>query len=142
MTDKHNLDGHAGERSGIMSKKRIAIIKFLIVIVPLLLSMKFYTGPGEEWIRHYFGAVVFIILASLLIQLVFQSLRIKRILFSVFLLASALELLQHFFPALFSALNNGLFNQSLLGTHFSLHKIPYYGVGAFIGYYILKSCDK
>ncbi|MEE4313780.1 MAG: DUF2809 domain-containing protein [Desulfofustis sp.] len=121
-------------------KSRITLLKFLIICLPLWLSAKFYTGPYHEQVGLYLAGIFYLICWALLIQIVLPRLRETPLLIALFLVFCAVELLAWQAPELLQGVSVTLDNRIVIGAHYSLNKIPYYGVGAFICYFILKAC--
>ncbi len=141
MAEKNSVQENAG-RFESFSKSRVTLLKFFIIIAPLWVSVKLYQGPYQNLMQNYFSCILYIIFWGLVIQMVFPGLREKPLLAAVFLITCAIELLHWQNPGLFSSFDVVVFDRTLLGANYSLHKIPYYGVGAFISYFILKACRK
>ncbi len=121
-------------------KSRITLLKFLIICLPLWLSAKFYAGPYHEQVGLYLAGIFYLICWALLIQIVLPRLRETPLLIALFLVFCAVELLAWQAPELLQGFSVTLDNRTVIGAHYSLNKIPYYGVGAFICYFILKAC--
>ncbi len=133
-TQKHST------QAGDEPKNRWALVKFLAIILPLWLSAKFFNGPYMEFIRGYFAAAILIILLALLLQLIYPKQKAKTVLMAFFLLLTLLETTYYFLPGLFSNLSFSIGGVKLIGGAYSINMIPYYGVGGFIGYFILRAC--
>lgn len=129
----------AGNREVPLKKRRI-LLQFLVICLPLWLSFKFYNGPYSEQVGNYLAGVLFVIIWALVIQLIKPTLREAPLLIILFLVFSALELLFWQYPGLVENFSITMGGQTLIGDIFSLNRIPYYGVGAFIGYFVLKAC--
>lgn len=122
------------------TKRRFALIKFLIIVLPLWLSAKMFRGPYMEFIRNYFSAIVLIILLALIVQLIAPRKTAKPVLVLLFIFLSAIEISYLYAPGIFSGLSFSINTAPIIGGSFSINMIPYYGVGAFIGYFILQAC--
>ena len=121
-------------------KRRRILLQFLVICLPLWLSFKFYNGPYSDQVGNYLAGVLFLIVWALVIQLILPTLRETPLLIVLFLVFSAIELLVWQNPGLVENFSITLAGQTLIGDSFSVNRIPYYGVGAFIGYFILKAC--
>ncbi|MBE0583637.1 MAG: DUF2809 domain-containing protein [Desulfofustis sp.] len=121
-------------------KNRLTLLKFLIICLPLWLSAKFYGGPFHEQVGNFLAGIFFLICWALVIQIILPRLRETPLLIALFLLFCTIELLAWQSPELLQGITLTLDNRTVIGDHYSLNKIPYYGVGAFIGYFILKAC--
>ncbi len=127
------------QKSVSFTKNRRVLLQFLIICLPLWLSIKIYNGPYSDIVR-YLAGVLFIIIWALIIQLVVPRLREAPLLIVLFLLFSAVELICWQYPELFANIKYSMAGQPVIGDAFSINKIPYYGVGAFVGYFVLKAC--
>ena len=127
-------------RQQVPTKKRRILLQFLVICLPLWLSFKFYNGPYSEQVGNYLAGVLFLIVWALVIQLILPTLRETPLLIALFLVFSAIELLCWQYPGLVENFSISLAGQPLIGDNFSVNRIPYYGVGAFIGYFVLKAC--
>lgn len=121
-------------------KRRRILLQFLVICAPLWLSFKLYNGPYSDQVSNYLAGVLFLIIWALVIQLIWPTLKEVPLLIVLFLVFSALELLIWQNPGLVENLSITLYGSSLIGDSFSVNRIPYYGVGAFIGYFVLKAC--
>ena len=139
MVQKENAGQHHGQ-SGSYLKSYTALLKFLFICLPLWLSFKFYAGPYHEFVRNYLACVVYILVWSLVIQIILPKAQERLLLISLFALFSVIELTAWQAPSLFDGISLTVWNHQIIGGHYSLHKIPYYGVGAFIGFFILRAC--
>jgi len=139
MAEKNSVQ-EGGGSSGRLMKSRITLLKFFIIIAPLWVSVKFYAGPYQHLMQNYFSCILYVMFWGIVIQMVFPKLREKPLLAAVFLITCAIELLHWQNPGVFSAFDVDVFDKTLIGANYSLHKIPYYGVGAFVGYFVLKAC--
>lgn len=121
------------------TKSRRVLLQFLVICLPLWLSIKIYDGPYSDIVR-YLAGVLFIIICALIIQLILPTLREPPLLILLFLVFSAVELVCWQNPELFENIRYSIAGQPIIGDAFSINKIPYYGVGAFVGYFVLKAC--
>ena len=127
-------------RQEVPIKRRRILLQFLVICLPLWLSFKFYSGPYSDQVGNYLAGGLFLIIWALVIQLIVPTLRETPLLIILFLVFSAMELLFWQNPGLVQNFSITLADQTLFGDNFSVHRIPYYGVGAFIGYFVLKAC--
>jgi len=128
------------QQSSVHLKSRFAVLKFLVICLPFWVSVKFYDGPHSDLVRNYLACILFLICCALIIQLVLPRLSEAPLLIGLFLFFCAVELANWRVPGLFDWVSVTLVEQKLIGGVYSLNKIPYFGVGAFIGYFILKAC--
>ena len=139
MTETKPVDRPA-KQSASYPKSRTALLKFLIVCLPFWISTKFYNGPNEELVRNYLAGILLVITWGVIVQLIRPNLNERVLLIAILLVFTAFELACWQVPGLFSQVSVTMFDRTIIGSPCSLHKIPYYGVGAFIGFFILKAC--
>lgn len=125
---------------GTETKNRYTLAKFLAIILPLWLSAKYFNGPYMDFITTYFAAIILIILLALIFQFIFPKQSAKTVLIGLFLYLTLTEITYYFLPGLFSNLSLAIGGVNLVGGSFSINMVPYYGVGGFIGYFILQAC--
>ena len=92
-----------------------------------------------DFIREYFSAVILPIFLALIVQLIAPKLAAKPVLVTLFVLLSLVEIIYHFMPSIFSGISLTFNSVTIVGSSYSIHMIPYYGVGAFIGYFVLQA---
>ena len=124
----------------IETKRRSTLIKFLIIVFPLWLSAKMFRGPYMDFIREYFSAIILPILLALIVQLIAPKRAATPVLVTIFILLSLLEIIYKFMPSIFTGITFTFNSVIVVGSSYSINMIPYYGVGAFIGYFILRAC--
>ena len=125
---------------GIETKRRSTLLKFLIIIFTFWLSAKMFRGPYMDFIREYFSAIILPILLALIVQLIAPKRAATPVLISLFVVLSLVEIIYYFIPSLFTGITFSFNSVTIVGSSYSIHMVPYYGVGAFIGYFILRSC--
>ena len=93
-----------------------------------------------DFIREYFSAIILPILLALIIQLIAPKRAATPVLVTIFILLSLIELSYKFMPSIFTGITLTFNSVTVVGSSYSINMIPYYGVGAFIGYFILRAC--
>ena len=121
-------------------KKRGSLLKFLLICVPLWLSFKFFNGPYAELVHDYLANITYIIVWALLVQLALPRLNERLLLIGLLVVMSVIELIIWQAPAVAEAITFNVGEYAILGGNYSYNTIPYYGVGAFIGFFILRAC--
>jgi hypothetical protein len=122
------------------TKRRSTLIKFLIIVFTFWLSAKMFRGPYMDFIREYFSAIILPILLALIVQLIAPKRAATPVLVGIFVLLSLVEITYKFMPSLFTGITFSFNSVTIIGSSYSINMIPYYGVGAFIGYFILRAC--
>lgn len=134
---------HSGQsvgQPGIYVKGHSALLKFLLICIPLWLSFKFYSGPYQEFVHFHLACIIYLIIWGLIIQMIFPQVQERLLLIVLFFFFCLIELAAWQLPFLFENISLTVRDHQIIGGNFSLHKIPYYGVGAFIGFFILRAC--
>ncbi len=126
----------------VADKNRATLLKFLIVLLPMWLSAKFYVGPYQEFVRSYLAAIIVIILLGAIFQAIFLTALEKNVLIALFVVLSGYQLFAMAFPSLVAGVAFRIADTTFLGGELSYNMIPYYGVGGFIGYFLLKGSRK
>lgn len=93
-----------------------------------------------DFVREYFSSIILPILLALIVQLIAPKRAATPVLVTLFVILSLIEIIYKFMPSLFTGITLSLNSVTVVGSNYSIHMIPYYGVGAFIGYFILRAC--
>jgi hypothetical protein len=109
---------------------RRACVTALLIVTPLGFATKSYPGPGSAWMQHYAGGVLYVMFWILVVLAVRPGLSPRRVAIAVFLVTSALEVLQLWHPAWLEALRAPFLGKALLGTTFAWWDFPHYALGA------------
>lgn len=125
-----------------IEKSRSAVLKILLVVLPMWLSAKYYNGPYMDFIRTYFTSIILMILMGLLLQLIFTKAPEKGIVLAIFIGLTFVQILYLLVPSLLTGIGFSVGSAHFLGGNYSINLIPYYGVGGFICFFILKQCRK
>ena len=118
-----------------MDKK--ILIYLLLILTPIWISIRFYSGPGAQWVTGSLSGIVFVLFWCLLLRLLLTGPKNFTLTTGVFLTFCGLEFLQLWNPSVLEAIRNTFLGQ-LLGLTFSWNAFPYYFLGAFIGQQILN----
>lgn len=127
---------------GLFSKQRLLIILLLIVIVPIGFFTKFYSGPAQDWISNSVGGLFYEIFWCLVLYFLFPKTRILLLAMIVFLTTCFLEFMQLWHPSFLEYLRSNFIGRTILGNAFNWMDFPYYIVGSFLGYVLLKFISK
>jgi hypothetical protein len=121
-----------------ISDRQLTIILFLIVI-PLGLLSKSYSGFGSEWVKDYSGDIIYEVFWCLFLFLLFpRKAWITQIAVGVFGVTCVLEFLQLWHPLWLESLRSSFLGRTLLGTTFSWWDFPHYAIGSAIGWLCLN----
>lgn len=119
-------------------KYRLFLALSLLAIVPLGLALKFYPGPGREWVNNSFGGVPYNIFWMLLLAFLVPKLSPKWNAWIVFVVICAVEFLQLWHPPFLEAIRATLMGRLVLGTFFTWSDFPYYAIGCLAGWWWLR----
>ncbi len=122
-----------------MTRPKIRLLGLLLILVPIGITMKFYQGPGAEWVSGYLIKIASVVFWCLVFRLVLERPGQETIAAMVFLLACGLEFLKLWDPFVVQILRNSPPGQILLGGDFSWNAFPYYFVGGVLGHQILNA---
>ncbi|MEH2162586.1 MAG: DUF2809 domain-containing protein [Nostoc sp.] len=121
----------------------IFIIISILIVVPMGLLSKFYTGPAHQWFNDYGGDILYEIFWCLFAFWFFRSrTAIIQIPIWVFVITCILELLQLWHPPLLNEIRATLIGKLLLGTTFVWWDFPHYALGCVLGWLWLRELQK
>ena len=130
--------------------KQTIILFSLFLIVPLGLLSKAYTGIGQEWIKDYFGDVLYEIFWCLFIfwfvrhskdAIELRNTTVKIALW-VFAITCAIEVSQLWFNLVPIAIRSTFIWRMLLGAGFDWWDFPHYALGSLIGGWMIYQIDR
>jgi Protein of unknown function (DUF2809) len=119
-------------------KYRLALLIGMVLIIPLGYSVRFATGLGLPLFQDIFGSVAYQVLLMFIAAFFFPRMNLVKIAIGVFLLSSAIELLQLWQPPFLQAIRATWTGRVLLGNTFLLADFPPYAIGCFLGWLCLK----
>jgi len=120
-------------------RDRLLLLISILIIVPLGLMMKFYRGPGQEWLNNTFGGVPYEIFWILLVVFIWPQVSAVWASVGVCLATCGLEFLQLWQPPFLQAIRATLIGRLVLGNTFQWSDFPYYFIGSFLGWVWLKA---
>jgi len=124
------------------SKKVKWTLISILIIVPLGIYSKFYSGQAARWVNDSLGGVLYVIFWCLLAFLFLSNTKPWKIAAVVFAVTCFLEFLQLWHPPLLEFLRSNFIGRTILGTSFTWSDFPYYLVGCGIGWLWMKSLQK
>ncbi|NIM59226.1 MAG: DUF2809 domain-containing protein [Candidatus Aminicenantes bacterium] len=113
-----------------------------LIIVPLGLYSKSYSGQAARWVNDSLGGVLYVIFWCLIAFLFLSNVKPWKIATAVFAVTCLLEFLQLWHPASLEILRNNFVGRTILGTTFTWLDFPYYLVGGGIGWLWIKLLQK
>jgi hypothetical protein len=114
----------------------------MIIIVPVGLYSKFYSGQAARWVNDSLGGVLYVIFWCLFAFLLLSNIKPWKIAVAVFAITCSLEFLQLWHPPFLEYFRSYFMGKILLGTTFTWSDFPYYLVGGGIGWLWLKFLQK
>jgi len=114
----------------------------ILIIVPLGLYSKFYSGQAENWVNNSLGGVLYVIFWCLFAFLFLSNTKPLKIAAVVFAVTCFLEFLQLWHPTFLEFLRSNFIGRTILGTSFTWSDFPYYLVGGGIGWFWMKYLQK
>ena len=115
------------------------IILSLLIIVPLGLLSKRYTGFGRSWVNDFSGDILYEIFWCLFIFLLIPSRKaMNQIPIWVFGITCTIEFLQLWHQPDLDSIRSTFLGKLLLGTTFSGWDFPHYLLGCIIGWLWLR----
>jgi hypothetical protein len=114
---------------------RPAIIKLslAIILVPIGLLTKAYSGIGVEFIHNHLGGVIYVIFWILLFSFLFPTYSPCKLTLWVFLVTCGIEFTQLINTSTLELLRRNFFFRALLGNTFNPFDFICYLVGALLG---------
>jgi hypothetical protein len=125
-----------------LSKNIFFAIVFLIVLVPLGLYTKVYSGFGHEFINNKLGGVFYEIFWCLIAYFGFTNVKAIKIISLIFLITCFLEFLQLADNRFLQIIRSNFIGRTIIGSSFSWTDFIYYAIGCLVAYYILKYLDR
>ena len=124
------------------SKKVRWTLISILIIAPLGIYSKFYSGQAARWVNDSLGGVLYVIFWCLFAFLFLSNIKPWKIAAVVFAVTCFLEFLQLWHPPLLEYLRSNFVGRTILGTTFTWSDFPYYLVGGGIGWLWMKSLQK
>lgn len=115
------------------------IILSLLLLIPLGLATKTYSGMGQQWINDYAGDILYEIFWCLFFFAIFyRKTAIDNIAILVFTCTCAIETAQLWSHPWLQTIRSSLLGRLLLGTTFSWWDFPHYLIGSVCGWLWLR----
>ncbi|MGB3205683.1 MAG: DUF2809 domain-containing protein, partial [Crinalium sp.] len=116
-------------------KRHKSTLASLLIILPLGLGSKLYSGTGQQWFNNYAGDVLYEIFWCLFLSLFIANRKmLNNIPLGVFIITCIIEFLQLWHPPWLQMLRSQFLVKLLLGTTFSWWDFPHYFLGSVIGW--------
>lgn len=121
---------------------RLALLIGMILIIPLGYSVRFATGLGSPVFQDVCGSIAYQILLMFLFAFFYPRMNLVKVAIAVFVLSSAIELLQLWQPPFLQAIRATWAGRVLLGNTFLWADFPPYAIGSFLGWLCLKGLHR
>jgi len=115
-------------------KQRRILMVALGAVVGLGLASKGYGGPGAAWVNNAAGGIPYVVVWMGLVALLRPNWPPRAIALRVLAATVAVEFCQLWQPAWLQTLRATLPGRLVLGSQFTWGDMPYYGVGALVGW--------
>ena len=125
------------------SDHRLLIFISLLIVTPLGILSKKYTGIGQEWVRNYSGDILYEIFWCLVVFWFIPQANVNshkqvntkaiQIALWVFAITCVLEISQLWFYLVPITIRSSLVWRLLLGSAFVWWDFPHYAFGSFLG---------
>ncbi len=122
-------------------KKRFITLIIILIVIPIGFYSKFYKGIYANWVNNSLGGIFYEIFWILLIYLFFTRLKTVYIALIVLLATCALEFLQLWHPPFLQILRSNFIGVTILGNSFVWNDFPYYFIGSFLGWMLIRAID-
>ena len=116
-----------------MWKNRLPLIVALVLLVPVGLATKMYSGPAAPWVNGYLGGALYVVFFTWAFGFLFWKADAWRIAFWVFVATCGVEFLQLWHPPWLEAWRAHWSGRLLLGSTFVWLDFPHYLLGMLIG---------
>ncbi|NES87516.1 MAG: DUF2809 domain-containing protein [Moorea sp. SIO2B7] len=115
----------------------------LILVTPLGILSKNYTGIAQEWVHNYAGDILIeIFLCLLLFIFISRKNAIPKIVLIVFLFSAVIEFTQLIKTPFLNQMRSYFLGRLILGTTFAWEDFPYYILGCILGWGWLIMLEK
>lgn len=125
-----------------VSKQRGLAALSLVVLTPLGLFSKFYSGPAADWVNNSLVGVWYVIFWCLCGIFFFERGKPWQIAVVVLVATCVVEFLQLWHPPWLEWLRSFFMGRVVLGTGFTWSDFPYYFIGAGLGWVWLRQLQK
>lgn len=117
-----------------ITKPALTKIFLIIVLIPIGLLTKVYTGFGSDFVTDYMGGIIYVMFFIVLAALVFPEanpIMISLIVLSITCLIEFSQLIQN---DLLNSLRTHFLIRLLIGSVFNIFDFIFYVIGAVLGY--------
>jgi hypothetical protein len=129
---------HSLFRNNSISAITFRKIFLVIILIPIGLYTKVYSGIGHEFICNRMGGIIYVIFFIVLASLAFPKARPIKLSLIVLGITSLLELSQLIHNDILDDFRTNFIFRALFGNVFNAFDFLYYIIGALVGFGILN----
>lgn len=126
----------------MINKSTFLKLPILVILVPIGLLTKLYSGLGREFINNYLGGVFYVIFFIVLTSLIFPKTTLLKISLIIFCITCLLEFSQLIQISFLNSLREYFIIRALIGSVFNVFDFIFYFIGALIGFATLTLINK
>jgi hypothetical protein len=115
-------------------KQKIIALLSAIVLIPIGVYTKFYSGIGATWVHNSLGGFIYVVFWCLVFYFLFPKVKISFITLSVLIVTCCLEFTQLWNTPFLAAIRSTFIGRAMIGNSFNWFDFPYYFLGAFTGF--------
>jgi hypothetical protein len=130
------------DRDFMFNSTKIIKTLLVIILIPIGLLTKVYSGIGSEFVANYLGGIIYVIFFILLASLVFPKVTSLKISFYILCITCLLEFSQLIQVSFLNNLRKYFIIRALIGSAFNVFDFVFYFIGAFLGFGILSLISK
>jgi hypothetical protein len=113
-------------------------LSIIIILVPLGLFTKHFTGKGNEFISNYLGGLIYVIFFIIFASLIFPKITPLKISLIVLCVTCIFEISQLIQSDFLNNLRKYFIIKTLIGSVFNIFDFIFYITGAFFGFGLLR----
>jgi len=111
----------------------------LLITAVLGFALKYYRGPAQALLNNSLAGIAYVVFWCLLFKLIIPKTTAFKIVSLVTLITCLLEFAQLWHPTWLNSLRSGWLGKTLLGTTFNWTDLPFYLLGGFIAWLLIRS---
>lgn len=123
------------------SHRVIDTFALLSVVVFIGMCSKYYQGMFRSWVNNSFTGVVYVIFWCMFFSLPGMW-KPRNIAIGVFIVTCLIEFLQLLHTPFLASVRSTFLGGVMVGTVFQWSDFPYYAMGCFFGYLIIRALAK
>ncbi len=115
-----------------MNSIRLKYLIILILLIPIGLGTKFYTGPLQDWVHAYAGDIFYPMFWYFLFIFFLPRMNPLIAALVIFSFCTAIEFTQLLSSPLLESIRSHFLGRTLIGVQFVAMDILYYGIGCVL----------